>query len=348
MKKIQYKNLLIFTKKLLLKVGLDDFSAIAVSKGLCETSLRGVDSHGIRLLPHYVEFAIKGRKNPNPKFKFNQVFKSFGVLDADNGFGHAAGIKSIDLAIPIAKKYGVSIISVKNSSHPGALATFTLKAARMGYASFAFTHADSLMLSHNSKETYFGTNPISFACPRKNSEPYCLDMATTMISWNKLLDARKNKKKLKSKYASDKNGFFTDNPNLATSLLPIGEYKGFGLASMIEVLCGIISGMSFGKSIPPMFDYPTNKKRPIGQFYVVFRVDPILSKKTFANRMNKMTKEIHNLKPIKKNIKVKLPNDPEIETSIYRSKNGIPLSDDLYNQFLNLGKKYDLKLKLMK
>ena len=221
----------------------------------------------------------------------------------------------------------------------------TLTAAREGYAAFAFTHADSLMLSFNSNESYYGTNPISFACPRKGMEPYCLDMATTMISWNKLLDTKKNKKKLESKYAADNKGNPTDNPHKATSLLPIGEYKGFGLASMIEILCGVITGMPFGKSIPPMFTYPVNKKRSLGQFYIVFRVDPILSKKEFSNRMKLMTEEVNKLNSINKKLGVQLPNDPEIKTSKQRLKNGIPLSVDLYNKINEIGKKYKMVLK---
>tara|TARA_Y100000590_G_scaffold343066_1_gene391862 strand:+ start:268 stop:1320 length:1053 start_codon:yes stop_codon:yes gene_type:complete len=348
MRRILYKDLLSFSKKLLLSVGLDKFSARSVSNGLCEASLRGVDSHGINLLPHYVNSAIKGRKNPKPHFVFNSVFQSFGVLDADHAFGHAAGEKSIDLAIPIAKKYGVSMIAVKNSTHPGALASFTLKAARKGYAAFAFTHSDSLMLSANSKEKYFGTNPISFSCPREGSEePYCLDMATTIISWNKLLNTKKENAKLNGKFASNKRGQPTNDPKVASSLMPIGDYKGFGLASMIEILCGVLTGMSFGKSIPPMFDYPINKKRFLGQFYIVFRIDAALSKKNFTNRMKIMTKEVRKLKPIRKNIRVKLPNDPEIQNSKYRIKKGIPLDDDLFKKLSNIANKYNLNIKLI-
>ena len=340
---VEYKKLITFSNQLLIKSGLDKFSAKCVSSSLCETSLRGVDSHGIKLLPAYVEFALKGRKNGKPKFKFNNPFPSFGVLDADNGFGLAAGLKAIDLGIKIAKKNGVSIISVKNSSHPGALASMTLKAARSGYAAFAFTHADSLMLSHNSTESFFGTNPISFACPRSDSEPFCVDMATTMISWNKLLNARVGNKKLLDNLASNISGKSTTNPFLAKSLFPIGSYKGFALASMVEVLCGIMTGMPYGKKIPPMFTYPSNKKRPLGQFYIILRVDAILTKKQFKNRMKEFSNLVRKQKPLKGK-KVQMPNDPEIDCSLKRLKEGIPISKSLFNDIYELGRKNKLKL----
>ena len=182
MKKIQFNEIYDFHKAVLSKAGLDEHTCESVSFGLCETSLRGVDSHGIRLLPHYTRSALLGRKNPTPDYKFKQVFPAFGHLDADNTFGHAAGMKAIDLAMPLAKEYGISSIAVSNSSHPGAMASFALKAARKGYIAFAFTHADALVSSYGGKRAYFGTNPICIAAPRKEAEPFCLDMAPTMIS----------------------------------------------------------------------------------------------------------------------------------------------------------------------
>ena len=172
------------------KVGLDEHTCESVSFGLCETSLRGVDSHGIRLLPHYTRSALLGPKNQTPDYKFKQVFPAFGHLDADNTFGHAAGMKVIDLAMPLAKEYGISAIAVTNSSHPGAIASFALSAGRKGYIAFVFTHADALVSSYGGKRAYFGTNPICIAATRKESEPFCLDMAPTMIPWNKLLAAK--------------------------------------------------------------------------------------------------------------------------------------------------------------
>ena len=348
MKSIQYKDLSSFTYKLLLKIGLNNFSAKSVSFGLCETSLRGVDSHGIKLLPHYCDSAINGRKNPNPKFKFTRKFPSFGILDADNGFGHAAGMKAIDLCIKIAKKNGVGIVAVQNSSHPGALASMTLKAAREGYAAFAFTHANSLMLTYNGKNSFFGTNPICFACPRSKSEPYCLDMATTNISWNKLLNYKNQNKKLQKNLAADKYGKETIFPDIAKALLPIGGYKGFGLASMVDILCGVMTNMPYGSNILPMYNSSLKKKRHLGQFYIVFRVDACMSKNKFKNRVLEMSKKIRTQKKSKKNVKIMVPNDPEIISQTNRLKKGIPISNDLYLKLVKLSQIHNTKLKFIK
>ena len=133
LQKITHNELRLFISKILKKAGLDKHSRDSVTTGLFEASLRGVDSHGVNLLNHYVYSALKGRKNPRPHYKFKKKFPALGVLDANNAFGHAAGMKAIDICIKIAKRYGVAIVAVKNSSHPGALASMALKAARKNF-----------------------------------------------------------------------------------------------------------------------------------------------------------------------------------------------------------------------
>ena len=346
MKKIIFEDLLNFTKNVLNKAGLDIYSKNAVAEGLCETSLRGVDSHGIKLLPHYVKSAESGRKNPKPKYVFSKKFPSIGCLDADNAFGHAAGSKAIDYCIKMARINGIGAVSVFNSSHAGALAYNAIKAANKGYIAFAFTNADSLMLSHNGINPFFGTNPICFAAPRKEKEPFCLDMATSMISWNKLLNLKNKKLKLERNLAANSKGNIITDPKEATSLIAAGFYKGFALASMVEILCGVYSGMNFGDKIPPMYTSPINLKRKLAQFYIVLRIDGCISAKDFIANLQLLTKKVR-LQKSKKNKKVMMPNDPEIANKKNRIKNGIPIDEDLLLKLNQLSKKYNTKLSLI-
>ena len=345
--KIKYKELLKFTKKILKKVNLDKFSSNAVATGLCETSLRGVESHGIRLLLHYVNSAISGRKNPKPKFKFYKKFLAVGILDADNAFGHSAGMKAIEHCIKISKKFGIGVVAVQNSSHPGAMASMALHGAKKGYLTFAFTHADSLLLSHNGIRPYFGTNPICLAAPRLEKEPYCLDMATSMISWNKLLNHKENKKFLDSELAADKRGNLTKNPKQAVSLIGAGSYKGFGLSSLVEILCGVFTGMNFGREIPAMYTSPMNKPRKLGQLYITLKAESVISKNFFLKRMQKLTNEVRK-EPGKGKKKVLLPNDLEIRNMKYQLKNGIKIKIKIFRDLMQLSNKYKVKLNLLK
>jgi len=341
--KIDYNKLVKFTYKIFKKVKLNEFSAKAVSSGICEASLRGVDSHGIKLFPHYVESSISGRKNPNPKFKFYKKFESAYLLDANNGFGLAAGVKAIEKGMKVAQKKGICMIGVKNSSHPGALASIALNAARKGFIAFAFTHADSLQLTYGGEKAFFGTNPICFVAPRYKQEPFCLDMATTKISWNKLLNYKRLNRKLPNDTAADKNGKITNNPNTAKSLLSIGEYKGYGLAAMIEIMCSVFLGMNFGKDIPTMYKSSMSKPRKLGQFYIVLRSDAFVGKNDFIKNLNKMCTKVKKQKK-KKNENIYLPNDKEIITSKQRYKIGIPVDLVLYNKIKKISKRFNISI----
>ena len=343
MSKIFYEDLQKFHRSILKKVGLDEESVEAVTTGLCETSLRGVDSHGVRLLPHYIRSALAGRKNPRPKYKFMKIFPVIGVLDADNAFGHAAGMKALDHCMEIAKENGIGAVAVRNSSHAGAMASMALKAARKGYIAFAFSHADSLLLSHNGKRPYFGSNPVCVAVPREEKEPYCLDMATSMISWNKLLLYKSNGMELPENLAADNEGNMTNNPEVATCLLPAGSYKGYGLASLVEVLCGVFTGMAFGLAIPAMYNAPMNEPRRLGQFYMVIRSDGCLEQEEFLQRMQQLTDEVR-CEPAQEGEKVMLPGDPEIKVSRIRIKEGVPLDTATESEFKKLSKEFQVPL----
>ena len=329
MKKIPAKTLKNKTKEVLFRNGADQFSSESVAKGLVETSLRGVDSHGIRLLPHYLNGLKYGRINGNPNFQIINSFPAFIGLDADHAFGHAAGFKSIEIGTKIADQYGIAGISVFNSSHPGAMASFSLEAARKGFCSFSFTHADSLVQSFGAKSSFFGTNPICFAAPRKDEEPFCLDMAPTFIPWNKILESKEKDIKLKDEVAVNAEGNPTKIPEEAKALLGIGNYKGYALGSMVEILCSTLSGMPYGPHIPSMYGSSIKEKRNLGQFYLIFRNDVNVKSDIFMSTLKKMSDEVRSQEPKDNFSSVLMPNDPQINFSKERSKDGIPVMDNV-------------------
>lgn len=346
MKKINYDNLVIFTAGVLKSAGLDDYSLMAVVTGLCETSLRGVDSHGIRLLEHYVNSALSGRKNPKPNYQFDRNFPSMGHLNADDAFGHAAGMKAIDYGMEMAAEQGVGLVAVSNSSHPGAMASMALKAARNGYIAFAFTHADALIQSHNGKRAYFGTNPICFAVPRDEGEPYCLDMATSVIPWNRVKIHRSSGLPLGDGVAVDCDGNPTNDADVAAALKPVGSYKGYGLASMVDILCGVYTGMAFGRSIPSMYGAKMTDQRKLGQFYIVMRADGVTSKESFMHAMQQMTDEVRK-EPSLEGQPVILPGDKEIKEAKIRMRDGVPLDDETLVAFQKMSEKFKMPFSLI-
>jgi len=339
---VNHRKLNRFCKEALIKVGVDSKIANNVASSLVLTSLRGIDSHGIFLLPHYIHGVIIGRINPQPKYKFVLKKPSAGLLDANDGFGIDAGIFAMEKAIKMATKNGIGAVSVHNSSHFGAAAIYGLMAAKSGMIGLCFTSTESLVLPFDGKRPYLGTNPICFCAPMAGEDPFCLDMATSVVPLNKILNYKSIGKKLGPDWAVDVSGKPTDDPKKALWLLSFGGYKGYGLGIMVEVLSSILTGMNFGKQIVRM--YPLDKKRRrLGHFFIAIDINTFISLSKFKKNLKSMCQELRGEPPLKKNGNVRVPGDPEKESFKNRSKDGIPMSDLLVTQYVQIANELGLK-----
>ncbi len=187
-------------------LSVDQTVAHHVVEGLVQTSLRGVDSHGIRLFPHYAKVVKAGRVNGHPKYQFHKGGNSVGRLDADHTYGHAAGAEAMKYVSEMASQTGCGAVAVFNSSHFGSAAYCGLMAAEKDMIGISLTHADALMLSTHGIRAFFGTNPICVTAPVEGEEPFCLDMATTTITWNKVKMHRERNQPLAPGLAADAKG----------------------------------------------------------------------------------------------------------------------------------------------
>jgi ureidoglycolate dehydrogenase (NAD+) len=300
---------------------------LPVIESLIQASLRGVDSHGICLITHYIEAALIGRINISPHYVFEERAPSVAMLDADHTYGIAAAIKGMEKAIELAVQAGVGCVSVFNSSHFGAAATYTNLAAQNGMIGIAFTNVDALVLPYGAKDPFLGTNPICFSAPCKGEEPFCLDMATSIISWNRLRKCRDAGKELDPRVAADKDGRECINPNNVNALLPIGGYKGYGLALAVEVLCSLLNNMPFGTAIPRMFPL-TNERRKLGHFLMAINIAMFQPLSDFKARMRQLLDALRALSPVEGFDKVRVAGDPEKEAYRERHARGIPIETD--------------------
>lgn len=333
-----------FISNVLLKAGVREDVSGYVTDGLVQTSLRGVDSHGIRLLPHYLNSVKAGRINPNPKYSFHRSSSSTGLLDADHTFGHAAGMEATIKAVELANEAGSGHVAIYNSSHFGAAAYYTLEIAKHDMVGLSFTHADSLMRSHAGKRAFLGTNPISFSAPCDGEEPFCLDMATTVTNFNKIKMLRLDKKMSPQGVGADVDGVETNDPDKISMLLPIGGYKGFGLSLMVEILCSLLSGMPYGRDISSMFEAPLHQKRYLGHFVMAIRIDCFQDLASFKKRLSSLMKELRNDPAEDENTHIQVPGDPEKREAAERIKSGIPLSSLEFEDFKKLSSEYGVKL----
>lgn len=318
----------------------DDIAAHVVAS-LIQTSLRGVDSHGIELLPHYVRAVDSGRINASPEIRFAQTAAATGILDADHTFGHAAGALAMQHAMRLAREAGTGTVTVRESTHFGAAAYFALLAAAEGLIGLSFTHADSLMMTHAGTRPFFGTNPICFAAPCSREEPFCLDMATTIVSWNRITRHRDAAQPIDDSWAFDADAEPTTDASAARALAPIGTYKGFGLAMMIDVLCGVLSGMPFGRELTRMYADPIEQKRHLGHFFMAIDVERFVGLQAFTERLQSMMDMVRAEPAKDPAVSVMVPGDPEKRAFAIRSQSGIPLSAAGYERFRVLAASID-------
>ncbi|HHT9158278.1 MAG: hypothetical protein A2099_05640 [Planctomycetes bacterium GWF2_39_10] len=340
---VQAGKLQEFIKSVLLKAGVRNDVAEYVTEGLVQTSLRGVDSHGIRLLPHYINGVKGGRINPNPNYKFKQTSSSTGLLDADHTFGHAAGMEATKRAIELAHEAGTGHIAIYNSTHFGAAAYYALEIAKHDMVGMCFTNTDALVKTYAGKRPFLGNNPICFAAPCKEEEPFCLDMATSIVTFNKIRQLRDEKIPAPAGVGANKDGVETTDPNEITMLLPVGGYKGYGLSMVVEILCGLFTGMPYGPHIPKMFEAPMSAKRFLGQFIIAIKIDCFQDKEIFKERLSAMMKELRNEPALDKGIPVQVAGDPEKMNCEERMRKGIPLKPSEYEAFKKISKEYGIQ-----
>ncbi|MCC8409594.1 Ldh family oxidoreductase [Mucilaginibacter sp. UR6-1] len=318
-----------FAQKLLLAAGFDELSSRTAAEGLVQASLRGVDSHGIRLLPHYVKALKAGRLTAMPKFEFEQTGPTTGIINADHALGFPAGQTAIDKAMEIAAQQGMAAVTVTNSSHCGMLAYYTIQAAKNGFFALAVTNTTPRLIPTGSKKAFLGTNPFCYAFPLQNEEPLCYDAATTQITGNKIQLYRQLGLALPDGVAADKDGNITTDAKIAELLVPFGDYKGFGIALLVDILCGALCGMPNGDQVSAMYGSDISGKRLLGQFYLVFDINRFRPLQAFAQELQEEMDRLRAL-PSVDGRAIMAPGDPEKLISAERAASGIPLEPEIF------------------
>ena len=346
MKRSSMEELNQFLTTVLEKAETRSETASAVAKALCSASVKGVDSHGVRLLPHYEKVVRGGRVNGKSKLEVREVTPVAVEVNAGNGFGHYASYRAIEEGIQRAKTYGISMISVIHSSHLGALGSYVEEAANEGFLAFGFSNTDTLVLPHGSKKPFHGTNPIAFAAPLDNDTPYLIDMATSCVPWNRVADYGAQGRSLPDNVAVDKNGEPTNNHKDAVALKSFGgndySYKGAALGGMTEVLCSPLTGMPFCSQILKMNSDNISTPRHLGQFFMVLKPDLFVSRASFMELMQNYLNELRTL-PAHEGMAVMAPGDREWRVKEERSELGIPIPAYLEEEFRRLCGIYGVK-----
>ena len=324
-KEAELKNLVV---KKLTQAGLEAKVAQEVTDVLVHADKTGVHSHGVIRVEHYCTRLQAGGLNPAAKMHFEEVSPSVTILDSDDGMGHSALIAATDHAVKLAAETGLGFVSIKNTSHCGALSYFIERATREGKIAIAMTQTDTCVAPYGGAERVLGTNPIAFGFPVEDEEPMIVDMATSAIAFGKILHAKETGKHIGEGLALDKEGHITTDPHKIENLLPFGGHKGSGIALAIDALTGILMGANFSNHIVRMYgDY--DKMRKLASLVIV--IDPVkLGNPLFAAMMKTMVSELRAVRPMPGVEKVMAPNDPQVAYKMKCMQEGIPVAEGIY------------------
>lgn len=305
------------------RAGMPEKDADTVADVLVYADLRGVHSHGVIRVEHYIQRIRSGGMNLKADFQLALLKPSVALVDAAGAAGHVSMRYATEQALRIAAEQGVAVVGVKNNSHCGALAYYADMALKSKKAALVCGNVNKLVVPFGGAEPFFGSNPLAFGYPGER-EDILLDMATSEVAWGKILTSRENGTPIPDNWALDAEGKRCTDPHKATALLPFGGPKGYGVTVMVEALTGLLVGGVFGPHVKLMYgDY--DKYRDLSNLLIV--IDPAVfwGGDGYLKLAQTMIDEIHRIPPAAGFDRVLVPGEIERNFMERYSKEGIPV-----------------------
>src|SRR6478672_1529339 len=328
---------------LLKAAGASDEEANAVAVGCVNANLAGHDSHGIIAVPTYIDRIKAGHIVPGAKWTIVQETPTTTVIDGHWGFGFHVNAKAMALTIEKAKTANVAACTVFRQSHVGRLAAYPMMAMREGMIGLATAdsgRSPKHVAPFGGREARLGTNPISIAVPSDLEAPFYLDMATSAVAAGKIQLAAARGEEIPTGWIVDSEGRQTTDPKAfrkGGALLPLGGsegYKGSGLAAMVEVLCGLLTGLGFGVE-------PTGRHND-GCFMAVFNVAAFRPLQDFKKEVAEFARYLKSTPPSEGSTGVLYPGEVEYLRELERRKNGIEVEDATWDKLRALAAEYKI------
>jgi len=284
--------------KIFTKIGVKKDHAVISANALINAELVGAYGHGLSRLKMYCDRISKKVINPKPKIKIKKISSSISHIDANNSIGFVAADIGIKTAIRHAQQTGIGMVAVKNSGHYGLSGYYAEQAVKKNLITMIYTNAPPAVAPHGASKSLFGTNPICFGTPTGSKIPFILDTSISIINRGKIRVAARKNQKIQKGVALDKFGNPTTDAKkaLAGVQLPIAGFRGSGLAWMVDILSGVLTGGNHGGKVKDPFD-DFSSPQNIGHLFITFKAN------LFQKNYNQRIKE--NIRAIKKLPKIK-------------------------------------------
>lgn len=330
------------------KVGVSPEDARIVADIQVESDLRGIPTHGAYAIVGYIGRIKQGGTNPRPNIKIVKESANHALVDGDYGLGQLVGYKAMQICIDKTKRSGMATVGAMHSNHFGAAANFSMMALKEEFIGFAFTNAAAIQPPTGGKTGIFGTNPITYAVPTARSFPVVLDIATSLVAQQKIFLAARESHKIPLGWGMDKEGNYTEDPQIAMRSgiqPPMAGHKGYGLAMMVEILCGVMTGAWFGMASAGR-NWMPNMHLNVGHFFAALDPALYLPMDEFKERVEHLIGEIHSAEKMQGVERIYVPGEIEYLKKAEYLKNGIPFPPATLAQMEKFGQEIGITVKL--
>ena len=327
-----------FSKRVFIHFGVPEKDAILAASVLDASDRRGIDSHGVARLHTYFELLTEGRINPTPDISIVRETPSTATVDGDNGLGLVVGPWANEIAMEKAQEHGSGWVSVCNTNHFGIAGYYVLEALTRDLIGIAMTNSTKIVAPLWGAEPMLGTNPIAIAFPGKKEPPIVIDMATSTVAFGKVEIAWRPGQPVPDGWMIDGEGMGSNEPSdmlRGGALLPLGSdrlhggHKGYCMATIVDILCCVLSGANWGPFAPPFtlrLETPDRSVgKGIGHFFGAMRIDGFIEPDEFKEQIDEWIRVFRATKPAPGTDGPLVPGDPEREAEKIRVQEGVPL-----------------------
>jgi L-2-hydroxycarboxylate dehydrogenase (NAD+) len=320
-----------FVTRAFAAAGLPEADAKAIAALMVEADLRGSDTHGVIRLPLYVRRIRAGGINAKPNIRAVSDRPSAALIDGDNGMGHLVMRRAAQLAIEKAKATGIGWVGARMSNHAGPAALYATMALPHDMIGLYFAVGSNNHLPPwGGSETLLGTNPMAVAVPAHDEPPIVLDMAPTVAAYGKVRLKAQRGEPMPVGWMIDRDGKPLTDAKRADDgyLLPIGDYKGYGLSLIIGILAGALNGAALGRDVVD-FVKQTDKATNTGQAVAAIAIETFMPPPTFKRAVDTVIRDIRASRRLPGVDRIYLPGEQSHAKFLERSANGVPMPKPL-------------------
>ena len=309
-------------------VGLPAADAAKVAELMTEADLTGADAHGVFRLPQYVRRLRAGGVNPRPDIRVHRTAPATALIDGDNGMGHLVMAQAAATAVEIAHDSGVAWVGARRSNHAGAAGVYAaIPLARDMIGIYSVVASANHMPVWGGAENLLGTNPLAVAIPAGEEAPVVLDIATTVVSYGTVKNYRLQGKPMPEGWmVNSRDGRPVTDPNRSNEglLLPLGGYKGSGLALVLGLLAGVLNGAAFGRDV---FDFNANDKDPCNTGHVIIALDiaRFVALAEFKAEVDRHLRDLRGSRTLPGFDSIRLPGAERARRRTERLREGVPM-----------------------